>query len=394
MSKAAVVVQRCHESIVGGSEALAWQYAQLLSAVYEVEVLTTTALDYVTWSEALPAGVEKRQGVAVRRFPVTIGRTPYWHQLHERMLRHRDAGCAGAWGLGLQEELIRFQGPYSAPLVRHLEDHGDEYRVILFTTYLYPTTYFGANAAPSRRSLLAPTLHDEPFAHLSAYRFMARRLAGMLWLTEAERDLSRQLWGDLPGRVTAMAVGVDPAPPAQPGYPYLLYSGRLDPAKGCDLMLDRFRRWKQRRPSPVRLVLTGDGPLQQKEQPDVVFRGQVSEGDKFALMAGAAAFIMPSPWESFSVATLEAMAQKTPVLVNAESAVLNDHVVRSGAGRVFSDEESFCAGLNDLLGDERRRVAMGARGREYVTARYQTEVVRTALLEEVELRTRPSKACA
>jgi len=27
MKKIAIIVQRCHESVVGGSEALAWQYA-------------------------------------------------------------------------------------------------------------------------------------------------------------------------------------------------------------------------------------------------------------------------------------------------------------------------------------------------------------------------------
>ena len=40
-----LVVQRCHESVVGGAEALAWQHANLLKDDYEVEVLTTTAVD-------------------------------------------------------------------------------------------------------------------------------------------------------------------------------------------------------------------------------------------------------------------------------------------------------------------------------------------------------------
>ena len=45
MKQIAIVVQRCHESIVGGSESLAWQYAGLLADSYDVEVLTTTAVD-------------------------------------------------------------------------------------------------------------------------------------------------------------------------------------------------------------------------------------------------------------------------------------------------------------------------------------------------------------
>ena len=85
MNKVAIVVQRYHESIAGGAEALAWQYAVLLGKVYDVDILTTTAIDYVTWANVLPAGLEKRQDITIHRFPVTIGRSPYWHQLHERL---------------------------------------------------------------------------------------------------------------------------------------------------------------------------------------------------------------------------------------------------------------------------------------------------------------------
>ena len=63
MNKVAIVVQRCHESIVGGSESLAWHYATLLKDVYQVDILTTTAIDIQDWANALPAGVEMREGV-------------------------------------------------------------------------------------------------------------------------------------------------------------------------------------------------------------------------------------------------------------------------------------------------------------------------------------------
>ena len=74
MKRIAIVVQRCHASVVGGSEALAWQYARLLSNRFDVEVLTSTASDYVAWKNDLPVGVEMRDGIPVRRFPVTITR--------------------------------------------------------------------------------------------------------------------------------------------------------------------------------------------------------------------------------------------------------------------------------------------------------------------------------
>ena len=70
MRRVAIVVQRCHEALVGGAESLAWQYATLLADSYDVEVLTTTASDYVTWANDLPEGEELRDGVTIRRFPV------------------------------------------------------------------------------------------------------------------------------------------------------------------------------------------------------------------------------------------------------------------------------------------------------------------------------------
>ena len=88
MNRIAVVVQRCHESIVGGSESLAWQYAGLLNGAFNVDILTTTALDYTTWSNDLPPGTEDRDGIIIRRFPVSITRTGYWHELHARWLRY------------------------------------------------------------------------------------------------------------------------------------------------------------------------------------------------------------------------------------------------------------------------------------------------------------------
>ena len=53
MNKLAIVVQRCHKNVVGGSEAEAWHYAVLLKKSYEVHILTTTALDLGKWENEL-----------------------------------------------------------------------------------------------------------------------------------------------------------------------------------------------------------------------------------------------------------------------------------------------------------------------------------------------------
>ena len=393
MKKVAIVVQRYHESIAGGSEALAWQYAVLLGKVYYVDILTTTAIDYVTWANVLPAGLEKRQGITIQRFPVTIGRSPYWHQLHERLKQDyhdwvQGAGRTmrarrGSWSPGLQEEWIRHQGPYSESLLQFLQAQGDEYKAIIFVTYLYPTTYFGMFYVRSSRTLLVPTLHNEPTAYLNAFKYMARRARCILWLTDAEREVGRNLWGELPGRVVALPVSTDLFSPLDLGYPYLLYCGRIDPHKATDQLIDFFMQFKQRHPSKLRLVFIGDDALGVPTHPDIEYRGFVQAHEKFALMAGATLFVMPSPYESFSLATLEAMAQGTPVLVNSASAVLAEHVRQSGAGRTYKDYESFAAALEALLADATARSEMGALGREYVVSRYTPKRVMEALVTAV-----------
>ena len=68
--KLAIAVQRYGADINGGAELHARYIAELLAKHAEVEVVTTCANDYVTWRNERPAGVEKINGIPVRRFPV------------------------------------------------------------------------------------------------------------------------------------------------------------------------------------------------------------------------------------------------------------------------------------------------------------------------------------
>lgn len=391
MKKVAIVVQRCHESIVGGSESLAWQYATLLRDTYDVDVLTTTAIEISDWANVLPEGLETRDGVNIRRFPVTIGRTPYWGDLHDRLKadypqrvpakRPTSNGRYLKWTLSLQEEFIRTQGPYSAPLLDYLNSQWKQYASIIFLTYLYPTTYFGLLQIPRNAALMVPTLHDEPPAYLSAYKHVARRVRSLIWLTHAEQRLSRELWGELPGTVVSAGVDASLREPAKLTRPYVLYCGRIDPNKGARELFAYFMKYKSEFPSDLCLVLAGKDDLPIPVHPDIDFRGFVSPEEKYRLMAGAKVLMMPSQNESFSFVTMEAMAQQTPVLASAGSEVLVDHMVQSGAGLTYNDYQSFVATLNEMLGNENNSAEMGRRGREYVTSNFDFETIRASLLK-------------
>jgi glycosyltransferase involved in cell wall biosynthesis len=392
MTRVAIVVQRCHEDIVGGSETLAWHYAQLLSSTYEVDLLTTTAIDTSQWANTLPAGAETKDGVRIVRFPVTIGRSGYWSNLHRRLVEEfgpivptkNDDVPQLHWSIALQEDFIRHQGPYSEPLLRYLNENWRDYRALMFITYLYPTTYFGLQQVPAGRAFFAPTLHDELPAYLPVYKYAARRARELVWLTAAEQRVGQKLWGDLPGRVVSMAIDTDLREPQWAPAPYLLYCGRVDPNKGCRELFEYFITFKKTHPGNLRLIITGKDDMPVPVHEDIDFRGFVSVEEKFRLMAGALLFVNPSPNESFSIVTLEAMAQQTPALVNGASAVLADHANDSGAGRVYHDYLSFAQAVEELLAVEGARARLGALGRDYVLARYQSERIRESLVAVVE----------
>jgi glycosyltransferase involved in cell wall biosynthesis len=391
MKKVAIVTQRCHPSIVGGSETLAWQYANLLSDAYEVEVLTTTAIDTAEWSNTLSPGIETTNELVIRRFPVTIGRLPFWGGLHERLLRdfpvtanNGSRPVTKRWPVSLQQEFVRTQGPYSEPLFDFLRERWRDYLTIIFVTYLYPTSYFGMLQVPPGSALFVPTLHYEEPALLPIYKHAARRSRAIIWLTGAERRLGDWLWGELPGHVVGMKVETEPARAAVHTAPYLLYCGRIDPNKGCKDLFEYFMRFKADYPSDLQLLLAGKDDIPVPQHNDIHYRGFVNADEKLSLMAGATALAMPSAKESFSIVTLEAMAQQTPVLANEASAVVADHLRLSKAGELYKDYESFATKLKNLMTATDEVREMGVLGRKYVLENYRPERIQRDLIAIIE----------
>jgi glycosyltransferase involved in cell wall biosynthesis len=385
MTRVAVVVQRCHESVVGGSEALAWQYARMLSGHHEVEVLTSTATEHVLWSNTLAAGADQREGIMIRRFPIALGRTPYWEALYRRLIDDEVAIRADGnhWREALQDEFIRSQGPYCPDLHAWLQAHAHGYDAVVFCTYLYSTTYFGIRAIAPGKAILVPTLHDEVAACLSVFRRLYARYRNRIWLTHAERRVASRLWGCDAGSVLGMAVNTELAAPERRARPYLLYCGRIEAGKGCDELLRAFERLAIR--GRVSLVLTGADHLGLPSSPDIEFLGFVDEARKRALMAGASAFVLPSRYESFSIVALEAMAQGTPLLVNGQSEVMLDHIERSGGGLHYDSFDDMILKMERLcLLDTDARARIGAAGRDYVLANYHEERIRAQLCAIVE----------
>ncbi|MFN8602433.1 MAG: glycosyltransferase family 4 protein [Candidatus Binatia bacterium] len=380
--KLAVVVQRYGAGILGGAETYAATLAGLLSRFHDVEVLTTTARDYVAWRNELPAGVSEESGVRVRRFPVERGREAAWGILNRLLhdgfdssafpllpqeVRDAHARRLRAWPDALQEAFIRGQGPHAPALHEHLR--ATPYDRVVFVTYLYPTTYDGLAAVPGDRALVVTTLHDEPPAYLPVF---GRRLgkARLLGLTDTEVELMARLYPGQPLAAERLGYGLDLPPDdgsrAADGDGFLLYAGRIDVQKGVVPLLRWYRTLREAMPRAPRLVLIGQVAMPVPSQDGVEVRGFVDDAEKLRLMRDALALIHLSPYESLGIVLLEAMAVRTPVLVHADSAVMVEHCRRSGAGFWLRDAAELVAAVRRLRDDPGLRAALGERGRGYV----------------------------
>lgn len=141
------------------------------------------------------------------------------------------------------------------------------------------------------------------------------------------------------GPVLAVSCGIDlhrfTPKTRKPGSARILYAGRLDPEKDVDTLLAAFALLP--RGSRARLDLVGDG-AQRKELESLArrtgiadrvrFHGRVTDQELSRLHHLATVFVMPSPVELQSIATLEALASGTPVVV--ADAMALPHLVEDG----------------------------------------------------------------
>jgi glycosyltransferase involved in cell wall biosynthesis len=373
----AFVVQRYGAGITGGSEALARAVAERLSPFHEVTVFTTCARDYVTWRNELPAGEREESGVRVLRFPVEEERdlaafNAFAEPLYERARSHEE-----------EIEFLRRQGPYAPGLVEALRVERDRYASVVFFTYLYYPTYWGLKAAPER-SVLVPTTHDEPPLAFGIYREVFDGARAFAFLTPAEQELVRARFGTGNRPAVVAGMGVEPAEPgdldafrARHGLsgPYALYAGRIDAGKGCAAMLAHHEHYRREKRGAAELVLIGRLAMPEPRQEGVRNLGFLPEEEKATAMAGAVAVVCPSPYESLSIVLLEGLALGAPGLVNAGSAVLKEHCLRSNAGLFYESGDEYAEALDLLVREEALRATLGANGRRYVDAEYRWSVV-------------------
>jgi glycosyltransferase involved in cell wall biosynthesis len=380
--KVAFVVPRYGPAIRGGAETGARMLAEHLVSDrgYDVEVLTTCAVDAITWRDELDEGTEDVHGVRVHRMRSEAGRDPHFHPLWAQL--RDDPAHAGRDDM---ERWVDLQGPRSPALLDAVA--ASDADVLAFYPYLYYPTVRGLPLV-AERAVLHPAAHEEPALHLPLFDELFRRCRGFAFHSRSERALVNARFGVASTPQVLIGLGVEePAESGEDGgaavraahgvgeVPYLACIGRVDDQKGTGMLWRFFRAYKERHPGPLRLVFVGQVVDPPAPADDVVVTGMVDDATKWGLLRGARALVAPSPHESFSLTVIEALSAGVPVLVNAVCGATREHCEQSGAGLWFGDFAEFEAVVRLITTDEARHETMRGNGRRYVEANYTWPVI-------------------
>jgi glycosyltransferase involved in cell wall biosynthesis len=376
----AVVAFRYGTDFAGGAEVSLRTIGETLhQAGHHVEVFTTCTKEESAWDNALAEGTVEIGGLPVHRYRLDP---------HNRV-RHQSAVRAILQADGpITEEVEREyleHSLHSARLLEALRERSSQFDAIIVGPYLFGLTLDVAQRFPDK-TLLVPCFHDEPLARLRAWREAYDRVGGILYHSPEEQDFAQMELGlSHPGAVCIGAI-LDTQAQGKPlsgrervgcKNPYLVYCGRYSTAKNLPLLLEYARRYQVRHPERFTFAFLGQGDVPIPRVPWARDLGFVDESAKRDVLAGAAALVQLSRYESLSLVALEAWAEGAPVIADAGCSVLAGHLGRCGGGRTVGSYEAFADALDDLWHHPERWQAQGRAGRDYVRAHYGSSVAFT-----------------
>jgi glycosyltransferase involved in cell wall biosynthesis len=370
--RVAFIVQRYGLEVNGGSEAHCRLIAERMARFHTVEVLTTRAVDYLTWQDEYPEGIQSVNGVCVRRFGVDHPR--------DQQQFHAISGLVfgGPHTPADEADWMKKQGPYSSRLLTYLEANRETYDVFVFFTYLYCTTYFGLPLVKDR-AILVPTAHDEPPIYLGIFNNVFQQARCLLYNTAEERAFLRRRFYQVGLVGEIVGLGVDPVTNLGPdpewdrikedigGADFVLYVGRIDQSKGCASLLEYFERYVgQTGRTNLKLVMCGKAVMPLPRRDWLVAPGFVTEATKIHAIQATRFMIAPSPYESLCMSILEAWMLKRPVLVNGDCSVLRGQCLRSNGGLWYNDYETFKEATEWFLQTPESARVLGQEGHDFV----------------------------
>lgn len=192
--------------------------------------------------------------------------------------------------------------------------------------------------------------------------WVLRRASRVLFTTAVERDLAAQSFWLHRWQALIVPLGTEPAPadkarltaaftaelPDLRGTRFLLFLGRIDPKKGCDLLLQAFAQIAPSQPD-LHLVVAGPDPKDWSAELHAIaeragvgnrvhWPGMLRGDAKWGAFAACEAFILPSHQENFGIAAVEALASGKPALLASPVNIAPD---LTGAGCALVEPDTL-----------------------------------------------------
>ncbi len=293
---------------------------------------------------------------------------------------------------GARYDLIHSHYWLSGLVAEQLSDAWAQAGERLPVVQMFHTLGHMKNRIASDDAQRAPQLRLDGEAHV--IRVVDRLIAA----TPAEEAQLIELYGATPGKIRVIPPGVDlarfhPVDPLAakarvgmaPDQANILFTGRIEPLKGVDTLLEAVALLQQRHPETMRnasLTIVGGEPWADTLDDEmarlqemraalglhdlVTFAGAKNQDVLPDYYAAAEMVVMPSHYESFGMVALEAMAMGTPVIASEVGGLA--HLVQDGETGFHvppRDPEALAACLHDLLTQPALRRRLGQQAQTY-----------------------------
>jgi glycosyltransferase involved in cell wall biosynthesis len=166
-----------------------------------------------------------------------------------------------------------------------------------------------------------------------------------------------------------------------------LFVGRHVYQKGIDLLLEAAGRLRSRLGEPFVVEIAGDGPYRARLESQarslglsdaVRFLGSLSRPDLVRAYARSSVLVLPSRFEGFPLAILEAWAAGRPVIASAVDGIPDLCDPGNSVLVPPDDVAALTEAMASLAGDRERREGLGTAGRSLVTKRYAWDIIADA----------------
>lgn len=171
----------------------------------------------------------------------------------------------------------------------------------------------------------------------------------------------------------------------------ILFLSRIDPKKGLEFLIPALARVFRKRDDFI-FVLAGSGEKSYENKIRILLYkngllnktkivGFVDGKDKISLLRDSDIFVLPSYYENFGYAVVEAMVSGLPVVVS-KYIDIHPYILDYKAGIVTDmDVNRINIALEKLLDDEKLRIQMGENGKKLVKEMFAWEKISPKFIE-------------